>query len=508
MALGGSSAMNACIFVPPSKDVMDGWEKLGNPGWNWDTIKPYFQKIFSVPELSPEVKKYLGISWPDDETLNGPIKTSYPCQLEDPLMSAWNKTFENIGYQMTQDPFSGVGVGSFPSLSTVDPSTKERSYSATAYYKSAADRKNLHVLTGAVVEKIVFRKTESNFEAVGVQFKQREIKSTAKARREVILAAGALQSPKLLELSGIGNATILNRHGIEVLIDNPNVGENLQDHVVSRIGLVGFGKAEDAQDLEPIDATMARTERTGAGSFHLIGCPSYAYLPVMNLLNSEGEATLKSLLDSNAPQGPDQCNPQSQLYYDLARYSLESKEESSAAYLTSVFQNTPTDERVVLVGVMLSQPLSRGNVHITSSTPTCAPLIDPKFFSNPLDLEIYARQVQYLETIASSEPFRSELLKLPGGREPAFYLKDLEVAKEYVRRTMTSMWHPSSTCSMLPRKKGGVVDGRLVVFGTTNLRVVDASVMPLIPRANPQATVYAVAERAADLIKGDHGLVV
>lgn len=108
--------MNACVFVPPSKDVMDGWEKLGNPGWNWDIIKPYFQKVFNVPKLSPEAKKHLGISWSGDEAFIGPLKTSFPCQLEDPLASAWDRTFETIGYQMTEDTFSGFGVGSFPCL--------------------------------------------------------------------------------------------------------------------------------------------------------------------------------------------------------------------------------------------------------------------------------------------------------------------------------------------------------------------------------------------------------
>jgi len=511
MALGGSSAMNACVFVPPSRDVMDGWEKLGNPGWNWEIMKPYFQKVFNVPKLSPEAKKHLGISWSDDEAFNGPLKTSFPCQLEDPLASAWDRNFKTIGYQMTEDPFSGIGVGSFPSLSTVDPTTKERSYSATAYYKPAAHRENLHVQTGSVVEKLLFQKTHSSLETTGVQFQQNGVIIVAKARREVILAAGALQSPKLLELSGIGNAILLKKHGIEVLFDNPYAGENLQDHVASRIGLVGFGKTEDARDMDPIDAAMARFKGTGAGPFILIGCPSYAYLPVVDLQDSTGLATPQSLLDSYAPQEADSAHPQARIYYDLAKNGLENDSEASAAYLTSIWQNNPTDgsvpEKAVLVGVMLSQPLSRGNVHIVSYNPTDAPTVDPKYFNNTLDLEIYARHVQYLETIADSEPLRSEISKIPSARAPAFYLKDLEVSKEYVRRTITSMWHPCGTCSMLPKEKGGVVDRRLVVFGTRNLRVVDASVMPLIPRANPQATVYAVAERVADLIKQDHGHV-
>ena len=121
-------------------------------------------------------------------------------------------------------------------------------------------------------------------------------------------------------------------------------------------------------------------------------------------------------------------------------------------------------------------------------------------------MEVFARHVQYLETVATLTPFKS-LLKDGGRRhDPNSYLKDLEAAKDYIRTSAISMWHCAGTCSMMPREKGGVVDDHLVVYGTSNLRIVDSSIIPLIPRANIQSTVYAVAERAADLIKARHGL--
>ena len=154
---------------------------------------------------------------------------------------------------------------------------------------------------------------------------------------------------------------------------------------------------------------------------------------------------------------------------------------------------------------MLLHPLSRGSSHITSSSPDAKVSIDPKYLSNPLDLEILARHVRYIYKIASSEPLKS-LLK-PGGRRnygTPTNMDDLDEVKEYVKKAALSCWHPTSTCAMLPLEKGGVVNERLLVYRTKNLRIVDASVILLSTRDNSQTTVYAVAERAADLIKMDY----
>lgn len=156
---------------------------------------------------------------------------------------------------------------------------------------------------------------------------------------------------------------------------------------------------------------------------------------------------------------------------------------------------------------MLLHPLSRGSSHITSSLPDDKMSIDPKYLSNPLDLEVLARHVRYISKIASSEPLKS-LLK-PDGRKNfgvPTNMDDLDQVKEYLKKAALSCWHPTSTCAMLPLEKGGVVNEKLVVYGTKNLRIIDASVLPLSTRGNCQTTVYAVAERAADLIKRDWGM--
>ena len=166
--------------------------------------------------------------------------------------------------------------------------------------------------------------------------------------------------------------------------------------------------------------------------------------------------------------------------------------------------STSETRKFLTIGVEYSYPLSRGSAHIHSASAAEPPTINPHYFSHPLDLEMHARQLRFIETIVATNPLAS-LLKSDGKRSPGYgHVTDLEAAKDYLRRTAISGWHPVGTRAMRPREQGGVLNERLVVHGSRNLRVVDASMMPLISRGNPQTTVYAVAERAADIIKEDH----
>lgn len=165
-------------------------------------------------------------------------------------------------------------------------------------------------------------------------------------------------------------------------------------------------------------------------------------------------------------------------------------------------------ENFTTLGVIQTHPMSRGSVHITSKDILQPPRIENNYFSHPLDIEVYARHILFLQTLAKTEPLASYLKPNGKRNHPTAFLKDLEDAKEYARATSVTGYHYSGTCAMLPRDKGGFVSERLLVYGTKNLRVVDASIMPLIQRGNCQTSVYAVAERAADLIKMDHGLKV
>jgi len=516
-ALGGSSAINAQVFVPPSKTVIDAWESLGNPGWNWKTLEPYYSKIYSSEQPEADLSDHF-----DTEQMaegkGGLIQISNMVEAENQIAKAWIETFETLGHSPKGRPFSGELSGAFIPLATIDPVSKERSYSASRYHTPIAGRNNLHVLTNSFVQKIVLEKDGPKIRATGVEFTSEGQTTTATARREVILAAGSFQSPKMLELSGIGGDDLLQSHGIKVKIDNPAVGSNLQDHLVCGFSVEVQDHVDTIDDLvrqdaKAIEAAMGEYMTNRSGPFASVGVVSYAYIPVVAFLSEDEQSKFKSLLNANTPEKD--SAPATKAYYDIASSILLDKLDASGALVAVQCQGIlPTDPArddppkepisgkfVTLVAVM-SQPLSRGSVHIQSSDASAKPAIDPKFLDHPLDLEVFARQMQSLEAIAEAEPFKSSILKEGGRRwDPRSDCKNLDNAKTLVKASSISMWHPTSTCSMLPQEMGGVVDDKLIVYGTSNLRVVDASVMPLIPRANTQSSVYAVAERGADIIK-------
>ncbi|SPQ20995.1 0d69f2b2-7972-48b9-ad5f-b070102e1b4d [Thermothielavioides terrestris] len=256
-ALGGSSAINAQVFVPPAKALIDAWETLGNPGWNWDALKPYFDRAYTSPRVNAGLeKKAVGIGeWTaSNDAARGPIQTSFPGDSSHPIREAWAETFKASGLATTHDPFLEASVGSFSCLATVDPVKKERSYAVTAYYHPARDRANLRVITGARVLKIDFDAASdaaadppAPVRATAVQYQLDSGERRAVAvGRDVILAAGAFQTPKVLELSGIGDAALLARHGIRVVRHLPGVGENLHDHPLVGSPAVAFERPAGA----------------------------------------------------------------------------------------------------------------------------------------------------------------------------------------------------------------------------------------------------------------------
>lgn len=335
-----------------------------------------------------------------------------------------------------------------------------------------------------------------------------------RVRKEVILSAGTFHSPKILELSGIGNSQILKPLDIPVLIDNKNVGENLQDHLMTGVSFEandGVMTGDCLMRHEP-DAIAAATEmyqNHKAGPMTVGGVGSHAFMPMPG---SDPASDIEAELQDLLRQYP--CDAKNKLQYDAICKILQAPDEATGALFMFLaqanlhgddsakdyLQNLQTGSFISL-GACQAHVFSRGTSHIVSNKPSDAPHIDPRYLSHPLDLELLARHVQFLERLARSPPL-SDHLKPNGKRNhPTAHVEDLAAAKDYVRTTALSTYHPAGTCAMLPRNEGGVVDNRLIVYGTANLRVVDASVMPLIPRSNLQSTVYAVAERAADLIK-------
>jgi choline dehydrogenase-like flavoprotein len=336
--------------VPPSKTTIDSWEHLGNPGWNWNALRPYYAKAFSGPALQPELKRHIGIDWEVNKP-TGPIQTSYASGIQDPISKAWVEAFSNIGLNMDRDPFDGSNTGAFAALASIDPATKERSYAATAYYSPVAHRQNLHVSLNSEVQRIILERTASGYCASGVEYKLDGQILTAAARCEIILAAGTIQSPKLLELSGIGNSTLLHSHGIDVKIHNKSVGENLQDHFFCAMGfeaqdLVPTLDSLVRQDPQAIKAAMGQYMATKDGPFASVGVDACAYLPLVDM-NGNSKTNLEKLIDGN--ELTEDLSPLTKLYHDAMRQQLVSKYGPSGTYLTLAAQYMiPVDPSKIL----------------------------------------------------------------------------------------------------------------------------------------------------------------
>lgn len=525
--LGGSSALNAEAFIAPSETGINYWSDCGNPGWDWKTMSPYYEKCHTPIVPPAEACADLGLGYlseKNDAKCGGPIKTSYTDILENPLGKVWADTFQNLEYGLTGDPFSGGTTGGFAASTTVDPATKERSYSASAYFLPAQNRPNLSLLTGSGVEQILLDNERGCAVANGVVVTKDGERQVFTPRKEVILAAGTLNSPKILELSGIGSTDLLQSLGIDIVIENPNVGENLQDHPMTGISFEAKDRVKTLdglirQDPKAIEAAMKAYQIDKSGPFSGASINAFAFMPVVQFQSSCGKIALHRLLETQSLSRTDSSQSTEEGFVGSV---ISSADKSSVVYFMVAAQanfgadasDTGNDSQredtanYITICALLSYPLSRGSVHIRSANTTDKPTIDPKFLSHSMDLELFAYHLQTLETLSTTEPLKS-LLKPQGLRIPDFAptRPDLEAAKEYLGRTVTAGWHPVGTCAMRPREKGGVVNERLIVHGSKNLRVVDGSIMPLIPRGNTQSTVYAVAERAADLIKEDHKMI-
>lgn len=438
------------------------------------------------------------------------------------------KAFHNLGYHTPGDPITGNKQGAFQNPLSIDPDTGKRAYSASAYYtEDVAKRVNLHVITGALAERIVFG--EENNEsgqvtATGVEFVDSTgTQHTVSVVKEVIIACGAVKTPQILELSGIGNKEHLAQHGIDMVVESPQVGENLQDHVLVS---TSFEIADDQvsgdimRDPNIVQAVMKLYDETHTGP--LSGTPlSFSYTPLVGkdgaLPTSEVEALLSSHLVKTS--GSTQLPSLEKQYKILQAQLLDSSESSvEFMYIPLQLNGNPTggetdmtllfskahDGNYITIVPMLMHPFSRGSVHIVSADPAAQPRVDPRYLSHPMDIEMLARAALYAEKVAATEPL-SVLLKPRGRRIPAGadLQGDVEKAKELVRQRLFTAFHPSGTCAMLPRELGGVVDPKLRVYGTCNVRIVDASVFPIEPLGHLQSTIYAVAERAVDLIKAD-----
>ncbi|KAK9327734.1 hypothetical protein V1520DRAFT_357651 [Lipomyces starkeyi] len=374
----------------------------------------------------------------------------------------------------------------------------------------------MHLITECQVEKLALELLSSgDVVAAGVYVTRNGTKELLKARKEVLLCAGVFHSLQLLELSGIGDAQLLQSHGIEVLVDNPNVGENLQDHPLTGMCyevVDGLPTIDMIRDPEVIQGAMTAymTSREGplTSGFH-----AAASIPVVECLTEPGRSELLKVLDEHLNATGNPKAPSQELQYASIRSILENPAEASAVMAMGATQfhfDKETHKDIFSISdphnymcflVSLANPLSSGTVHITTGTVQNLPAVDPQYLSHPVDIEILARNVQWVPTLVGTKPLADYVKPngavLPKGTD----VSSLDKAREHVKRNTFN--HPCGTCAMMSFDLGDVVDDRLRVYGVNGLRVV-ASVFPMIPKGFIQSSVYAVAEKAADLIKEDY----
>lgn len=503
--LGGTSALNYMAWNRANKADYDAWEALGNTGWGWDDLLPFFKKseTFSPPSHTA-VDDDANISY--DPSLfgsSGPIRVSYTAHFS-PSHRLWHRTLHALGLETNPAPVGGSNTGVWTCAQAIDPEEKTRSYS-TSYCASSPP--NLLILTDATVNRVILAPYAAGYRATGLRLTCDGTEHLVTAAREVILSAGSIGSPQILELSGIGNRHVLSRAGIPVKVDSPRVGENLQDHMMLALVFEVDPSLENPDELKrdafAAAAAMDQYIRDRGGP--LTALPSaFAYVPLSHFVPQETLACLSSRAGNLAGMDADKRRI-------LQRRLDKPPKLGHIEYIFELGNWSPnfTPEMGKQYGTLLQilqYPFSVGSVHIRPGASGEKPTIDPQYYGGPhgqLDLETMKLCLSFARRIVSEKPLAG-IIKGPAW-PTASTMSDEQSMEDWIREATLTDWHPVGTCSMGGRAgiEGGVVDERLRVFGVEGLRVVDASVMPLQISAHPQATVYAIAEKAAHMVLED-----
>lgn len=502
--LGGSSALNFLVWDRASTVEYDAWEKLGNSGWNWESMYKYMKKAETFHQPSKEVASLFGIQPSASDYGNrGPVQVSFDKYVSQ-LSQKWLSALQSIGVPKNDHPLAGNNIGASQQPSSINPSNTTRSYAAPAYLFPNAARENLAVLTNALVEKINWSSKKSGGKAVasGVTFTSGGKKYTVAAKREVLVSGGAVNTPQLLELSGIGAKDILGKAGVDQVVDLPSVGENLQDHILTcavwerKDNTITFDTLRNNASFAQQQAALYASNSDNPASILDETVPTIAYVSLSTLV---GETAAEALVAEaaayvNASTAPYKRALQEQISFLQQYPEVVGQVELIALDGFVCSAGTPVPNKTYTTFSAAPQHLlSRGSVHINSSSASDHPVINPNYYSAPFDVKVTTAGTSFLRKIAAAPPYTPLLSTeiLPG--EGA----DLQ---HYTLTRFGTEYHSVGTASMLPKHQGGVVDSSLKIYGTSNVRVVDASIIPLHISAHTQATTYGIAEKAADII--------
>lgn len=447
--LGGSSSINGMLYVRGQKEDYDEWQALGNEGWGYRDMLPYF--IRSEHHETLAGTPYHG--------KGGNLHISAPESAEYPMSEAFVDAARQAGFTYSSD-FNGAnqeGVGYFH----LNIKNGRRFGAADAYLKPAMNRQNLTVLTDAHVKKVVFEGKR----AVAVELRHKGQDRVLRADREIILSGGAINSPQLLQLSGIGEREALEGLGIRCLHELPGVGKNLQEHV---------------------DACVLVSSRKNNGfTASVLGLLKMLPDTIRYMVNKQGKLA-KSITEAGG--------------FIRSRATLD-RPDVQLHMLPLLFDDSGRNLKLMSepgysVHVCVLRPKSTGTVSITSANPFAAPEIDYNFFAEPDDCKVMVDGIHQARRILSAKAFdeyRGEEI------HPGSDCQSDEQIIEKVKEKVGLVYHPVGTCKM-GTDRMAVVDPQLRVHGLEGLRVVDASIMPRLISGNTNAPTIAIAEKAADLI--------
>jgi len=447
--LGGSSSINGMLYVRGNPIDFNSWSQLGNRGWSYDDVVPYFQKAETFERGGDDVRGG-----------RGPLNVADMYERHE-MVDAFVQAGVESGYQANPDYNNGVqdGFGYYQ----VTQKDGRRHSAAAAYLKPAMSRPNLKVETNALARRLLVEGRR----VVGVAYDVKGEMREARAGASVVLCAGAVQSPQLLELSGIGDPDVLNAHGVDVVHGLKGVGENYRDHYAARLAWRVKQRItlnEQTRGLNLVKETIKyAVTRRG----------------ILTWTAGIGHGFVKSR--------PELDTPDCQFFFAHGSFDANTRE----------FHREPG----MTIGVYQCRPESRGSIHIKSPDPTAHPAIRPNFLSDPIDQAALlggmrlARQVG--EANALSKYRSHEIYPGPDVTDDAALL-------DYARETGATTYHVMGTCKMGPDADPmAVVDDRLRLRGLDGLRVADASVMPTMPSGNINAPVIMVAEKGAEMLLAD-----